>query len=133
MRMMMVVLILLAPVTAWADGFDGRWTATLSCEAARDALGYSYRFPVVVHDGVLHGAHGTAGQPGSLQLDGTVGADGTAQLYARGLTGSPSFVPGRDTARGTDYGYHVNARFAGASGAGTRLEGRPCTFAFGRD
>lgn len=133
MRRLMAVLALLVPMAAWANSFDGRWIATLSCDPARDALGYSYRFPVVVHDGVLHGAHGAEGQPGSLQLDGTVSADGAAQLYARSLTGSPSFVPGRDTARGTDYGYHVNARFAGASGTGTRLEGRPCTFSFGRE
>ncbi len=134
MRRILTLLAVLVPATvgAQAGGFDGRWTATLSCAPAAGALGYSYRFPVVVQGSVLHGSHGTSGQPGFLEFDGSIGADGTGQIYAHGLTGASAFVPGGDVPRGTEYGYHLDVRLSGASGTGTRVEGRPCTMAFMR-
>jgi hypothetical protein len=110
--------------------FDGSWQTTVSCASARDALGYSFRFVSIVKDGMLHGVHGTIGQPTSLQIDGPVGRDGTAKLYATGRTGSKEFVPGRDTLRGTEYSYNIDAHFSGSTGTGTRVEGRPCTLQF---
>jgi hypothetical protein len=110
--------------------FDGMWQTTVSCAAARDALGYSFRFVSTVKDGVFHGLHGAAGEPGSLQIDGKIGADGVGKLYANGRTGSKEYVPGRDTPRGTEYGYSIDAKFEGSTGTGTRIEGRPCTLQF---
>jgi hypothetical protein len=129
-----VAQMFVAGVSFAADtrSYDGFWLTTVSCEAARDALGYSYRFVSTVKDGVLHGLHGTENEPGSLQIDGTIGPDGTARLYASGQTGSKEFVPGRDTPRGTAYGYDIEAHFAGARGTGTRLEGRPCSLEFAK-
>jgi hypothetical protein len=130
---LLVALALLLPAASLAaDGqrFDGMWQTTVSCPAARDALGYSYRFISTVKDSGFHGLHGTAGQPGSLQIDGKIEADGTAKLYANGRTGSKEYVPGRDTPRGTEYGYNIDAKFDGTTGTGTRIEGRPCTFQF---
>lgn len=112
--------------------FDGEWQTTLSCEPARDALGYSFRFVSTVRNGHLRGAQGVEGQPSSVVLEGTIAADGTAALYAKGRTGSREYVPGRDTPRGTEYGYSVNARFDQTSGSGTRVEGRPCSLRFVR-
>jgi len=128
-----LVLLLLPPGILSAAGtqrFDGIWQTTVSCAAARDALGYSFRFISTVKDGVLHGLHGTAGQPSSLQIDGTIEANGTGKLYAKGFVGSKEFVPGRDTPRGTEYDYNIDARFEGSTGAGTRIEGRPCSYQF---
>lgn len=125
--------LLLLPGVAWAADahrFDGEWQTTVSCEASRGALGYSFRFVSTVKDGVLHGLHGTAGEPGSLAIDGQIGEDGVGKLYANGRTGSKEFVPGRDTPRGTEYGYNIDARFEGSRGTGTRVEGRPCTLEF---
>jgi hypothetical protein len=119
-----------AVLAADAQRSDGIWQTMVSCPAARDALGYSYRFVSTVKDGIFHGLHGTAGEPGSLQIDGKIGADGTAKLYANGRTGSKEYVPGRDTPRGTEYGYNIDAKFEGTTGTGTRIEGRPCTFQF---
>ncbi len=110
--------------------FDGEWQTTVSCEASRGALGYSFRFVSTVKDGVLHGLHGTAGEPGSLALDGRIGDDGVGKLYANGRTGSKEYVPGRDTPRGTEYGYNIDAKFEGSTGTGIRIEGRPCTLQF---
>jgi hypothetical protein len=112
--------------------YDGTWQTTVSCAAARDALGYSFRFVSMVAGGQLHGLHGVEGQPGSLILSGTVGPDGAAALYAQGLTGSREFVPGRDTPRGTAYGYRIQAQFTASSGTGTRVEGRPCSVQFAK-
>lgn len=115
-----------------AQKFDGQWLTTVSCANYRDALGFSYQFVSMVRDGVFHGVHGTEGEPGSLVIDGKIPDDGKASLYAKGRTGSKEYVPGRDTAKGTEYGYSIDAQFNGASGTGTRVEGRPCTLKFAR-
>jgi hypothetical protein len=125
-------LALLPRIASAADTqrFDGMWQTTVSCAAARDALGYSFRFVSTVKDGVFHDVHGTPGKPASLQIDGKIGADGVAKLYANGHTGSKEYVPGRDTPRGTEYGYNIDAKFEGVTGTGVRIEGRPCTLQF---
>lgn len=110
--------------------FDGKWVTTVSCEPARGALGFSYQFSSTVTGGVIHGLHGIEGQPGSLQIDGTIPPDGNAALYAKGRTGSKEFVPGRDTPPGTEYGYNIKAHFDDSAGSGTRVEGRPCMLKF---
>lgn len=127
-------VLLLASVSFAADNraFDGNWLTTVSCSNYRDALGFSYQFVSTVKDGVFRGVHGTEGEPGSLVIDGSIPADGKASLYAKGRTGSKEYVPGRDTPRGTEYGYNIDAHFEGATGAGTRVEGRPCTLKFAR-
>ncbi len=129
-----LVLVLLSSVLLASDTqrFDGKWLTTVSCPAARDALGYSYQFVSTVQNGVFHGLHGTEGEPGSLQIDGTIPPDGNASLYAKGRTGSKEYVPGRDTPRGTEYGYNIEARFENSTGTGTRIEGRPCSFKFAK-
>jgi hypothetical protein len=48
----------------------------------------------------------------------TVSCDGTGRLYATGLTGSKEFVPGRDTPRGTEYHYNIDAHSSEKTGTG---------------
>jgi len=124
------VLLALPSVSLAGEGFDGKWLTTVSCEASRDALGYSFRFVSEVKNGNLRGLHGTEGQPSSLVIEGRIEADGSANLYATGRTGSKEYVPGRDTPRGTEYSYNIQAHFKGSTGTGTRVEGRPCSFRF---
>ncbi len=127
------VFLLLLLAFASADDkqkFDGNWQTTLSCPNFRDALGYSYQFVSSVKDGVIHGVHGTEGQPTSLVLDGKISPDGRASLYAKGRTGAKEYVPGRDTPKGTEYGYNINAQFEDTNGIGSRVEGRTCTLKF---
>lgn len=125
------IALMLSPGIARAEApFDGKWQTTVSCEGARDALGYSFRFVSEIKNGKLRGLHGAEGKPSSLLIEGTVSADGAAKLYATGRTGSKEFVPGRDTPRGTEYSYNIDAHFQGATGTGTRVEGRACSFAF---
>jgi hypothetical protein len=113
-----------------AHSFDGKWLTTVSCENYRNALGFSYQFVSIIKDGVFHGVHGTEGEPASLVIDGTILPDGNASLHAAGRTGSKEYVPGRDTPRGTEFGYNIDAHFAGSSGSGKRIEGRPCSLKF---
>jgi len=121
--------ILLA--AAGNDRFDGTWDTVLSCENAAGAMGYSFKFPAIVKDGVLHGEKGTRGKPGWLQLDGKILSDGSAKIYADGLVGAAEFAVGRRPA-GTQYGYHIEAKFSEESGTGKRVEGRPCSVTFAR-
>jgi hypothetical protein len=126
-----IFAIAMAPAIARADDhpFDGSWDTVLSCENAAGALGYSFKFISSVKDGVLHGEKGTKGKPGWLQLDGKILPEGSANLYVDGLVGAAETAVGRRPA-GTEYGYHVDAKFSGKSGTGKRVEGRPCSVAF---
>jgi hypothetical protein len=125
------IALVVLPIGSHAqDSFDGKWRTTVSCEGARDALGYSFRFVSEVKNGKFRGLHGSEGKPSSLLIEGTVSADGTGKLYATGRTGSKEYVPGRDTPRGTEYSYSIEAHFKGTSGTGTRVEGRPCSLQF---
>src|SRR3984885_5537722 len=67
--------------TAPTTRFDGLWQTTLSCTNANGALGYSFRFTSTVKNAVLHGEKGTAHEAGWLQIDGSLGLDGVADLY----------------------------------------------------
>jgi hypothetical protein len=131
----LIVVLLQSSSSMGADNhrFDGSWQTTVSCAAARDALGYSFRFVSTVTNGVFHGLHGTAGQPSSLQIDGKIRPNGKGELYATGRTGSKEFVPGRDTPRGTEYSYSIEAHFTVSEGTGVRIEGRPCSLHFEKE
>lgn len=128
--LMSIALIILPAGSIAEEHFDGKWLTTVSCEGARDALGYSFRFVSEVKNGHFRGLHGTEGKPSSLLIEGTVSGDGSAKLYATGRTGSKEYVPGRDTPRGTEYSYSIEAHFKDATGSGTRVEGRPCSLQF---
>jgi len=118
--------------TAPTTRFDGLWQTTLSCSNANGALGYSFRFPSTVKNGLLHGEKGTAHEAGWLQIDGSLRADGVADLYVEGLVGAAPFAVGQRPA-GTAYGYHVEARFSLDHAEGHRVEGRPCTVVWSRE
>jgi hypothetical protein len=119
--------------TARADDavsrFDGVWDTTISCPNSNGALGFSYEFPSTVKDGVLHGEKGNKGEPGWLTIDGKILRDGTSSIYADGLVGAAPFAVGQRPA-GTQYGYHIDAKFSDAAGEGNRVEGRPCKVTF---
>jgi hypothetical protein len=113
-----------------SNRFDGKWQTTVSCDASRGALGFSYRFLGEIKDGNFHGLHGTEGEPGYLLVNGSIEDDGTGRLYAEGMTGSKEFVPGTDTAKGTEFGYHVHVELHEKHGEGERIEGRHCSYEF---
>ena len=132
MRLLLFAAFLTAAgATAAAADFEGTWNTVLSCENTAGAMGYSFRFPSVVKNGVLHGEKGNKGKPGWLQLDGKIEPDGSAKLYADGLVGASEAAVGHRPA-GTQYGYHIDAKFSGDSGTGKRVEGRACSVTFAK-
>ena len=120
-----------AAQTADKPRYDGTWDTTLSCGNAAGAVGYSFRFPATIKDSILHAEKGTKGQPGWLQIDGKIQPDGTARFYADGLVGASEAAVGHRPA-GTEYGYHIDAKFNDQQGTGKRVEGRPCEVTFAK-
>jgi len=131
---------LLAPLGARAakaatTRFDGAWVVALECPDLTDGSGvkgYAFRFPATVKDGRLRAQRLAEEAPGSLRLEGTIGADGQAQLSAHGRTAGAEYSL-KGSQPGTPYGYGVEARFEASRGSGRRDEGRPCTFTFVRE
>jgi hypothetical protein len=109
--------------------FDGTWLMNVACLAAAGAQGYSYQFTAQVKDGIFRGQYGTEGKPGSTTFDGKIQPDGTADIYANGLTNASRLTVG-NVPPGTNFSYHITSRFEDSSGVGNRVELRPCNFTF---
>ena len=136
MRSVIWVLVLLtssvlaqAPSADDLHRYDGTWDTVLSCPNDAGAMGFSFRFDSVVKDGALHGAKGTKGQAGWLEINGKIGTDGVSHLLVNGLVGAAEYAVGKRPA-GTEYAYKVDAIFADDQGTGKRVEGRPCDVTF---
>jgi hypothetical protein len=112
-----------------AGRFDGNWNVTLVCPTDNTALGYVYHFTALVKNGVLHGEHGIADMPGWVAIDGTIRANGSATLSAKGRTNIPAHSAYQPQ-RGTPYTYTVEAQFESSRGNGKRVELRACTLSF---
>ncbi len=127
-----------APMLLWAHAargrFDGTWTTNMSCDASTHMPAYKWTFVSTIARGVFHGQHGEEGGPGYMVMDGTIGADGSAKLHAKGTVqaGKAGIVT---QLKGNKYDYYVEAKFTDTSGTGKRDEGagilgRPCSFEF---
>ena len=120
-----------APAGA-ASPFDGTWTVVFTCPGASDGTaGYTRTFLASVRDGVMHGETGVQGHAGYLALNGPIKAEGVTVLEGRGLTGSADYAVGRPSPA-TPYVFHLQARFAGPRGTGSRVEVRRCDTVFSR-
>jgi hypothetical protein len=105
---------------------DGSWRSTIVCSTTPDGIkGYTLELAGQVKDRVFHGETGTSGQPAWLSVDGKIELDGSAELYAQGLSGDPA---ASRLQPGTPYSYHVLAKFDGRSAIGSRRDQRPCNF-----
>ena len=61
-RLTALALLVLPSLSLAEEPFDGKWLTTVSCEAARDALGYSFRFVSQVKNGKFRGLLWHGGQ-----------------------------------------------------------------------
>jgi hypothetical protein len=130
----LLTLLLSSASTASAQApvrmFDGTWYVVVACTTAEDgALGYNWRFQATIANGVLRGVYGIADTPSSMTLEGTIGPDGNALLFASGLTGKPAYNV-RRVEPGRPFKYHAKTHFTATHGEGTRIELRPCTLTF---
>jgi hypothetical protein len=107
--------------------FDGNWQATISCPSAGEAKNYTLQITAQVKDGNFHGQRGVEGKPDSMAVDGRIQLDGSTELYVQGLTGDPRVTFGH-LPPGSHFAYHIQAKFDGSSGTGSRVELRPCNF-----
>jgi hypothetical protein len=119
---------------AQAASFDGPWAVTLNTPEYKDptgvvSLAYTFQFPAEVKNGVIHGEHGTKGQPAWLVIDGKIGPDGNAMLHVKGITGRREYNLAH-VATGRPYEYDVKAHFAATKGSGSRIGGRLGYFTF---
>lgn len=95
-------------------------------------------FPATVKNGLLHGEHGFSGTPGSLEINGTIKADGTATLYVNGIRGlderynmpAGGLPHGR---AGTPYTMKITAQFKDRRGTGRESTPRPASLDFVKD
>ena len=118
--------------TGSASRFDGMWNVTVACSKTADgALGYKMEFVAQVKDGFLRGDQGVEGSSGWLRLEGPIQPDGSARLFAHGLTGDSKFSV-KSAAEGSQYSYTVPARFEGSQGSGARTDLRPCALHFAK-
>ncbi len=132
------LLALCSPMLLWAQAagahFDGNWITSMACEASTHMPAYRWTFPSTIAHGSFHGQHGEEGGPGYMVMDGTIGADGSAKLHAKGTVqaGKAGLVT---QLKGNKYDYYLEAKFTETSGTGKRDEGagilgRPCSFEF---
>ena len=124
--------------------FDGTWSVTLSKTDYKDpvsgavAKAYTMHFPATVKNGLLHGEHGFSGTPGSLEINGTIKADGSATLYVNGIRGlderynmpAGGLPHGR---AGTPYTMKITAQFKDRRGTGRESTPRPASLDFVKD
>jgi hypothetical protein len=132
--LVLLFVLCLTAASAQAGGFDGRWDVTLETPEYKDptgvtSLAYTFKFPAEVKDSVLHGEHGTKGEPAWLEITGTIGVDGNATLHAKGITGRPQYNLAH-VATGRPYEYEVRAHFDGNHGTGSRIGGRISNYTF---
>ena len=111
--------------------FDGTWDT--ACLMQQHGWSSRLLLQVSVHGERQHaprregnqGAAGMAADPGKIE------PDGTAKLYTNGLVGASEVAVGHRPP-GTEYGYHVDAKFTDQEGSGKRVEGRPCEVTFSK-
>lgn len=112
--------------------FDGNWDVSIHCpDHESGASGYVLDFTAKVRNGMLRGERGNPGEPGWISLSGEIGADGNAELMARGLTNDPKYTVNHSR-QGAEYNYPVKAVFQGARGTGKRQKLRVCDLSFNR-
>jgi hypothetical protein len=77
----------------------------------------------------------TAGEPGSLLIEGKITDSGSAELSATGIVADRKHARGVLARKGGDYSYNIKAEFEATEGTGTReaglgIVGRPSRFEF---
>jgi Caspase domain len=108
--------------------FDGIWLGKLVCEPTPSGLpGWKSELAGRVTDGIFHAEIGRVGKPGSQTFDGTIEADGTADILQKGWSG------GRDPFHrplGTEFNNRYLSKFEGSHGSGTRSDRASCNVNF---
>ena len=114
--------------------FDGTWSVTQDTREFKNpdgsvARAWTQHFFATVKNGVLHGERGTRGAPGWFEFNGSIDANGMANLSANGVTREEKWNKG-PTHAGTPYEYQVTVQFKGRNGSGKSAGPRIRIFTF---
>ena len=105
--------------------YDGVWIVNEICTSKPPFPAETLRYVLRIKDGAVHVRFGEEGKPGSTNFDGTIGADGSADIAVRGLTN-----PARDSLHrppGTPFHYVLAIVLKDSTGAAVRTNTpRPC-------
>jgi hypothetical protein len=115
-------------LAAEAGPFDGIWNVTIACSDVGGIKGYDWRFQAEVRGSQLSGKVNNPDNSWGV-LSGKIANDGAAQLTMVGNTGNPAYSLAH-AKKGTPINYHASAHFDARSGAGKRVEQRPCDLTF---
>jgi hypothetical protein len=106
--------------------FDGIWRGTLACEPSSPGVSnWGYELTGRMNDGVFHAERGRVGRPASETFDGTIGPDGTAEIFQKGWSGDTRKDPFRRPT-GTEYNNRYRAKFEGSRATATRSGATSC-------
>lgn len=117
----------LKAATEGATKFDGSWEATVDAKEHKNpdgskALPWVKHFQASIKNGIFHGEMGTRGKPEFYEMNGKIGADGTASLRVDEITGSQKYNISESAkapaGKGVNYSYQVVAHFDGRRGTG---------------
>lgn len=128
-RFLSIACLLFAATAAQAASFDGEWNVTQDCPDAKEAKGYTFRYPATVKAAEIHGQFRRVGETPSATLTGTIDADGNAKMNVKGLAGNPQYNL-NNVKTGSPVNFDVAGKFEGGKGTGRRTSGRPCHFTF---
>jgi CHAT domain-containing protein len=109
--------------------FDGTWSVTINAHEYKNAdgtvsLAWVRHFPAKVKNGILHGEAGARGEANWYELDGKIGANGSAVLHTKGTTGKSAYNPGHIQPN-VHYEYQVIAHFEDRHGTGNSVGDPP--------
>ena len=128
-----LLTLLAAQTNAATTAFDGQWLVTVNAHEYDNPDGRRIiNFPAEVKNGVLHGEYGTRGAPAWYKLDGTIEANGTANLKTNGISKVPEHGE-KHLRPGTPYHYQVTAHFNGRHGTGKSVGPRTRILTFVKD
>jgi|GEM_PF-5708274 len=124
---------LMGPVEGAPEGelgkFDGVWDMILACAPVGPARGYTWNIEAKIQDGVFSAQYGKDGTPPCISFRGRVEPDGSALIFASGLSGDSRYnLYARP--EGSKVAFHIKASFTRTSGTGQRVENRSCEATF---
>jgi len=124
---------LLVPPQVTAEGdsakFDGVWDMILACAPVGKARGYTWTVEARIQEGVFTAQYGKEGVPPCISFRGRVEPDGSALIFASGLSGDSRYNL-YTRPEGTKVAFHIKASFTRTKGSGQRMENRPCEATF---
>jgi uncharacterized caspase-like protein len=109
-----------AITTSEVRRFDGIWAVDIACKQVAAADAVNRQIFAMIKDGLVRGQVGQPDSPGWLTYDGTIDADGTILVFAKGISARSSRPPS------SKFSYIMSGRLEGARGTASRDDRPDC-------